>query len=519
MPEDSRSEKKMELPERDFLKRQALDDFDFFSQYYLGITPYAVQNEWVQLIEENDEVLELCPGGHGKSQTAYNWATWKVIQNRFRPVCGAAIGELNIAFLSNAADLGAKWLRQIKAYLESDKVVEDFGVFRNAEKWSNDGIIVLSPNNPSAKVDHPTVTAAGIGGQVFGPRVHILIWDDIADKENSGTEDARKKLWETFHEGPYCWRRPGGKRWGIGTRMHSRDVYSKKIAQCTKLIRDEPLTKVYQNRNMVVRVDKAVDFDTGNVLAPENKQYSLRFFETEKTNMGTASFNRRYMNYAFDEVDAAFHEEWFEQLYDRKRSYGAKHIDPRWKVYIGIDPAVGFGKGRSHVGLAAIGYDPKEPSERHLIDYTSTQMMPEKQADMAIKWYVDYKASLIRIERNACQRYLKDYILERAKRYGVSPRIDMPYTGAQKWDIDYGVSVVAGYFENGGYKLPYSDAAQEKTHRLRDLLLESEAAKPPDILMAMWFVEQYLQSLAKRRANRIQLDTPPHLRPILHRVV
>ena len=507
---------KPQLSSQEMIKRQALeltvDGFEFFSRHYLGITPYKVQLEWVGLFLDNDELLELCPGGHGKSQTAYNVMTWLVVINRFKPIYGAAIGELNIAFLSNAADLGAKWLRQIKSYLESKKIVEDFGVFRNSEKWSNDGIIVLSPNNPNAKVDHPTVTSAGIGGQVFGPRVHILVWDDIADKENSGTDDARKKLWETFHEGPYCWRRPGGKRWGIGTRMHSRDIYSKKIAQCKELVVDEPLTKVYKSRSLVVRVDKAVDFDTGQVLAPENKQYTLRHFETEKSNMGTSSFNRRYMNMAFDEVDAAFHEEWFEQLYDRKRSYG--HYDPKWETYIGIDPAVGFGKGRSHVGIAVIGYDPKNPSERHLIDYSSAQMTPEKQADTAIKWYVDYQCSLIRIERNACQRYLKDYILERSKKYGVRPRIDMPFTGAQKWDIDYGVSVVAGYFENGGYFLPYSDAAIEKTHRLRDLLLESEATKPPDILMAMWFVEQYFQGLNKRRSNRIQLETPAYLRPI-----
>jgi hypothetical protein len=512
---------KAEIVQQELIKRQALEysvnGFRVFSHHYLGITPYKVQLEWVELFLENDELLELCPGGHGKSQTAYNVATWLIVLNRFMPICGAAVGELNIAFLSNAAELGEKWLFQIKAYLTSDKIVKDFGVFRNPAKWSNNGFLVLSPNNPEAKVDHPTVTAAGIGGQVFGPRVHVLIWDDIADKENSGTDPARKKLWEAFHEGPFCWRRPGGKRWGIGTRMHSRDIYSKKIAQCTKLVVDTPLTKVYKGRNLVVRVDKAIDWDTSEVLAPENKQYTKKFFQNELDGMLSASFNRRYMNMAIDEVDAAFHAEWFEELYDTKISYG--QVPKGHKVYIGIDPAVGVGKGRSHVGLAAIAYDPKNPSERVLVDYHSSQLTPEKQADMAIRWYLDYKCSLIRIERNACQRYLKDYILERAKKYGASPRIDMPFTGAQKWDVDYGVSVVAGRFENGTYKLPYSDAAKDKTHRLRDLLLESEATKPPDILMAMWFVEQYLQTMAKRRSNRIKLDTPDYLRPIMKRVV
>ena len=184
---------------------------------------------------------------------------------------------------------------------------------------------------------------------------------------------------------------------------------------------------------------------------------------------------------------------------------------PGWKVLIGIDPAVGVGRGRSHIGLAAIAYNPKDPVKRYLVDYLSAQITPEKQADTAIKWYMDYGASRIRIERNACQRYLKDYILERAKKFGISPRIDMPFTGANKWDIDYGVSVVAGYFENGNYSLPYSDAAKEKTHRLRDLLVESEATKPPDILMAMWFIEQYLQTLNKRRGNNIQLVQPDYL--------
>lgn len=486
-----------QVPEREIIKRAILGDtveaFEIFREYYLGYKSYKAQKRWYQMVLDYDRCLTLCPGESGKSMEAVDVVTHLIVKNRFVDVYGAKPGELNCVFLSLSADLGRKWIAQIQAYLESPKIVEDFGTFRNPKRWSADSILVLSPQNKQARVDHPTVQALGIGGQVFGLRAHFLVADDIVDKENSGTSEARKKLWETFQEGPAAWLRPGGRIWIIGTRMNSKDFYQQTM--------DAGVYKYI--------VDKAVDFETGKVLCPEKKGYNLAYFKRKKKEMGTASFNRRFMNVAIDEADNPFKAEFFPALYEDRRPFGL--VQKGWRVYIGVDPAVGRGRGRSNIGLCAIAYDAKEPSKRYLIDYVTEQMSPERQADTILRWYSEYRAHLVVIEKNACQLYLKSLIKERSHRYGINPRIIMSFTGVNKWDIEYGVDMVAAAFENGNFRIPYADAAKEKAHRFRDMLLESPPDKPIDIVMSMWFVEQQLVKLIKRKVKRIELDKQDYL--------
>lgn len=482
-----------QVSKRDILRAASLKDFEIFREEYLGHPSYKAQKRWIDLVNKNRRVLTLCPGGHGKSMTAVDYITWLIIVNRYEKVLGRDIGELNIVIVSLSAELGTKWMMQIKQYLESPKIVRDFGTFRNKKRWSADAIIVLSPNNKDARVDHPTVQALGIGGQVFGLRADLIVADDVVDKENSGTPPQRKKLWELFAEGVSAWLRPKGKIWVIGTRMHSKDLYA----------------EIMKKRAYRVLVERAVDFDTGEVLCPEDKLYTVPYFLFKKEEMGTASFNRRFMNVAIDEADAAFYEEWFPPLMDDRRPYGL--VEKGHRVYIGVDPATGKGRGRSRVGICAIGYDPRDASKRYLVDYVADQLAPEKQADIIVSWYVKYRAWIVRIEKNACQLYLKSFVQERARSLGINIKIEMTYTGAQKYDIEYGVNIVAAFFENGNFRLPYADSAREKTHIFRDMLLEAPSDKPPDILMAIWFVEQHLQTLARRRANRIQIKRPPYM--------
>ena len=498
----------MPLSDQEIVKRRALANFEFFREYYLDHKSWECQVEWGKTFLENKKVLLLCPGGHGKSWELVDLFTWLTVKNRFEPVYGAGIGEINLVLLSLSSGLAERWIRQIKAYLESPKIVTDFGTFRNSSKWSTDAILVLTPNNKDAMVDHPTINAMGIGGQVFGPRAHAVGFDDVVDKDNSGTIEARKKLWELFAEGPMSWLRPGGRLWGIGTRMNSKDMYAMIMKRAKELVYEDDLTKIYKGL-WTVRVDKAVNFDTKRILAPENPEYTLNYFKNDKIDKGTSSFNRRYMNVAIDEADAAFQPEWFPALMDDRRPYG--HVPDGVKVYIGVDPAVGKGRGRSRVGIACIGYAKGDTTKRYLIDYVTDQLTPEQQADQIIKWYMQYHAMNVRIEKNACQLYLKNYIQERARKFGINVKIDMTFTGSNKWDIEYGVNVVSAFFENGNFRLPYAESAQEKTHRLRDILLEAPSEKPPDILMAMWFVEQKLQLLAKRRAQNIPINQPDYL--------
>jgi len=444
-----------------------------------------------------------------------NWVTHKIVQNRFKPICGAPIGGLNVGFLSLSKDLGVKWIRQIKSYLESPKIVKDFGVFKNVNKWSDEEIIVLSPNNQMARVDHPTVKAVGIGSQVFGLRVHILIWDDIADKENTATKEARKKLWDTFHEGPYRWRRTGGKRIGIGTRMHSKDVYGVKISK-SKLTKETPLTKIYKRpygkTGAIIRVDQAVNFETGDILAPENDEYTIQYFKDELKEMTPGPFNRRYMNKTRDEEDSRYKEEWFEQLYDHDRPYG--FIPNGMNVIIGVDPATGVNRKSSKVAFSAIGYNKNEPHKRYLIDYVVERLSPEKQAALFCMWYDTYNATAGIIEKNACQLYLKSFIIEYAKKFEMSPKIIDTYTGSNKWSETFGVDIVSGKFENGAFRLPYADSAKSKTNKLVEMLKDAQNNKPTDIEMSIWFVDQHLKKAYKRNVNRIKLDNPPYLRLI-----
>lgn len=468
-----------------------------FREHYLGQASWEAQKRWVAPVlplVASTRIMTLCPGGHGKSMLAIDFVTWLVVKNRYEKVFGAAIGCLNVVILSISEGLCVDWIRQIKEYLTSPKIVDDFGDFKS-DKWAADAIIVKSPNK-QARVDHPTVHAIGIKGQVFGRRAHFILADDVVDIDNSSTEAARRKLWTKFQEGPRAWLRPGGKIWIIGTRMHSRDLYAKTL--------DIGAYKCI--------VDRAIDWDTGEVLCPENPEYTLKYFTALKEEMTATPFNKRFMNVAVDEADNPFKEEFFEALYDHKRPFGL--VDKHWRVYIGIDPAVGRGRGRSNIGLAAIGYDSREPSKRFLVDYVTEQLSPDRQADIAIRWYVDYNVSMIRIEKNACQLYLRDLIKERAQSFGVNPKIEMTFTGVNKWDIELGVDKVAAAFENGNFMIPYAESAKRKAEKFKNMLLESPPDKPIDIVMSMWFVEQHLQTLSRRRTRSIEINRPDYMQPV-----
>jgi len=466
-------------------KKKALEDFDYFRKVYLDRKSWKVQSSWVKHIANNDYPVIVCPGRHGKSLTVVDYLTWLIVRDR----------SILVGLFSKASFLVEMWLSKIKYNLQIPAIVRDFGQFmpEKPDKWTQSEIIVIRPDLPSESQGLPTVLAAGIGSQIFGNKFNVVVLDDICDNQNSGTELQRQKLVEVVSEAiiPACQSTStiDKKIITIGTPMHPFDF----------------LNWATRNPGFQVRIDRAINWETKKILAPEG--FNITYFKEKLASMGTRSFNKRFQCHAVLDDDVIFLEEWFRdgRCHAKKFAYG--EVPAGCRTVISVDPAVSQRKGSSNLAIVATAFKENSPF-RHTIDYYDDKLRVDLQASKMVDMYQIYDAEVIVIEANACQAYLRELVDREARSRGFNINIAMTHTGMAKLADSVGVERVAPGFEHGNHKLPYlRPQDRQKTQRLSDILAMSTLNDVPDMLMAMWFAEQYIQNLAKKQVRIHDMST------------
>jgi hypothetical protein len=474
------------------IRERALKDFDFFRREFLGRKYVVCQKRWGNWFEKEARPVLLCPRNHGKSTVVVDYAIWRIINDR----------SIRILVLSKSSTLAERWVRSIKSILEGRgkyaKVVQYFGTFKppgKPDKWTQNELIVegASPEEP-----HPTLSCFGVTAALYGLRADLILCDDIVDRENAATEEQRDKLKDTFFSAIEnildAANGKDPKMIVIGTRKHPLDLYN-------DLINLEGFN---------VHVENAVkDWKKGRILCKE--LFDMAFFRDKLAKLGLKKFNREFQNASFDDRDVIVSSDSFlnDMNLDIDRSYGDMPFK-RWYVIVAADPGTSTKKKETFQAVV-VAVDPEDDRKRYLIQYVEDFVPSEDQPKYLCALYHKYGAGAMRIESNACQKYLMDSVVRESMEGGmyngyVYPRfmvnVHPHFTSSTKLnDPIAGLETVGHYFEEGLWRLPVkTEVDQDRTNKFIDKITgyTYRERNKAHAVMCLWFAEneilEYLTS-------------------------
>jgi len=209
--------------------------FAAWSEKYLGLPVFPHQQQWIDVLEGRDPQLH-------PAQTYEKNKPTRLVVNTF-PNAGKTTTltmhyvayricinpAIKIALISKTADMAKDMVSGVKSVLthpDHIELIKDFapegGYEATADEWSS-GRMRLAASERDPKDKDPTLQALGLGSQVYGKRLDLILVDDAVDNENA--QEWRKQLrWLTLEVAS----RPGmsGRIVVIGTRIAPGDLYS-----------------------------------------------------------------------------------------------------------------------------------------------------------------------------------------------------------------------------------------------------------------------------------------------------
>lgn len=189
--------------------KKACEKFGFFSNYYLGLEwpPWAelTAEKLLKLYhspEDEYAVVNVGPGFGKSTLITFAFTSWVATRER-------AMGEEPTISLGHASWQKATWyskrLRTLWTF--NDKLIKDYGRFKpesGLAPWSVEELLIEPVKWGALREKEPTVVAQSYEGSILSGRYGLIEWDDLIDKRNSATVEAREKLadwWERDAEG------------------------------------------------------------------------------------------------------------------------------------------------------------------------------------------------------------------------------------------------------------------------------------------------------------------------------
>lgn len=433
----------------------------------------------MDLMEDRDRRLKLINMApyHGKSSTATLKSTlYEIVRDP----------SSRTALISRAAPLAEAFLYQIKQHLvdtdlyegAAGNLIDDWGPFYNANHWSNNQIYIAGRSGAQKE---PTISVYGFGAQIYGRRFDRMIFDDVADLENSNTPEQvakmYKKIWQEYVNRT---GKTGQVAW-VGTRVAPGDIYS--------------LLDDVEGMN-VLRFPCILDEEDRAMLWPEHFPYSSA--HQFRTAMTEAEFQLVYQNVDMPGMGASFTQEVMDRSHDTERVIG--QWDPAWALMLGVDPA-GAGAQSGYTAMICMGVD-LNTGRRHLVDVINQKAMkaPQMLAQI-VEWSERYSPREARVEVNGLQSQLLQYndeLNRKLSNAGVRIVPHITHRG-NKWDPQFGVEAMSTLYHNNLISTPWADAnSRKKFGALEQQLMQFPMGKVTDMVMAMWFASLSATEVFKR---------------------
>jgi len=334
-------QKKQELYESLLKKKRlrGLEDLLYFNKYILEgagvrrklIVPH-VHGEWVKWYEESDKRIKmiLVPRACFKS-------TFFTIGRTLQAICQNR--DTRVLIANATLNNSQKFLGEIKNHLRKNPLLNELyggesGFYDKDLKWNEDEIEVLGR---SLGAREPTVTAAGVGGNLVSQHYSMIIADDLMNLENSATRYQVDKVID-------WWKRAfslldyDGEMIIIGTRWSYYDLYSY-VEDNYKAMAEIYIRGAYKE-------DGGLYFPE---LLNEEKLAELKGLQ------GSYVFSSFYLNDPVDEESALIKREHIKYWGEGTDNPLPKHLN----FFSVCDPAVSQDVSADESSIVTVGIDPE----------------------------------------------------------------------------------------------------------------------------------------------------------------
>ncbi len=268
---------------REWLRGQATKSDAAFAEYVSGLIFPRHLREMEQFLNARERALVLMPRGHAKTT---------MLIHRTARMIGLTEGKIRIGVVTSVLSDALARSRAIKTIIESSAFAEIFPWARSGVaggKWTDEVWNIMGVN----LVKDATCFADGLTSIKPGPRLDLLIADDIVGLRENATPTQRTKASETYWQVIDPMLVPGATRWYIGTRWHEDDFYAELESKGIP---------TYLRRSL----------EESGPLWPE--MYTVADLEQKREELGTPIFNLQYQNDVTSMGGNIFRYEYFKYV-------------------------------------------------------------------------------------------------------------------------------------------------------------------------------------------------------------
>lgn len=524
-------------------------DFDVFRGRYFGRVVLPWHRDAAGQVTsrmgggERRYLVMNVASGAGKTTLVHDLICWLLVRDR----------RTRILLGARAESQARLYLRRVRRSLERTEpvladpelrklgqardavatLIGDFGSFRpkEADLWNAEQLVVAGAERSDEK--EPSVAAFGSDSAFLGGRYDVIIWDDVVDKRNLNTVEAREKLWEWFTGEAETRLEPGGLLILVGQRMAAFDLYRKvldvRMADGTpkyELVRyrahEESLCKDEHGKT-------AQPWPHGCLLDPQRLPWTF-LSQMRATNPTKFRLMMQQENVVAD--DSLVKPEWilggtigsetFPGCVDTTRTVGM--VPPvlkgaGWSV-ITADPSPA-----NFWSVQWWGYH-HNLRTRFLLDmfrgrmsgpeFLSWDHMNGRFAGILEEWWqrardLGFPIQHVVVEGNAAQRFLLQQTDTRRWQVARSVNLVAHQTNRNKADPKYGVHTIGAPYKYGQVSLPWAPSTRHQIQQLVDELIQWPYGETDDCVMAQWFMEYSLPRLAPRQEPAPVLPRPIYI--------
>lgn len=517
--------------------------------------------------------INVFPGA-GKTTLGMDIGCWLICGGGF---CDPAYGRaLRLMYGHRTLTGATRMVSRIRGFLElrrpfydkerrvfaSHVLTLEYGRFKPGQLygeeslWARDQFTVAQMVDVDLYEKEPTVQAASRQSGFLGERVNLAWWDDLVHTSNSRTIEVADELDGWFEDEAETRVEPGGVLALVGQRLGPRDLHRKRLDK-TVLDEDGRERKLYVHIVYPAHHDRLCDGQhrqwTGG-----DEPGSGCMTDVERLSVADWSNARSKANYAtvYQQEDAdpeavLVWPAWLEGgddgtgydapgCWDRDRGWGEHPRDVgRLIDYATVDPS-----NRNFWAIEWWAYQPETRfnyliwgerkrmeagGERGLLDWNNAEQQfigLMEQAQMA-SVVAGHPIRVWVIETNIAQRHLLQYEHYRRWRRRWPDVVVLRHeTQTNKWDPDWGVSILSTRYKTGHKRLPYrggtkTDPQFSGRNFLRVLVRELTTfpnGETDDTVLADWMGETNLPRIvqaAKRSMGPQRLEgamLPAYLR-------
>ena len=552
-----RADQAMQLKKIDGSTRGEWMDFESFRRKYLKtVTPWH-QLQWVDLLENReprdlhesqtyepsrkDRLIVNCPPFHGKSVgITIDYSVYRLCMDP----------SFRIIIISAGSELAKDFLFGIKQRLTNPDFIDmqmayapEGGWEASAESWTDSRIVFSTQhrnsNGESLLEKDANVIALGMRSKVYGRRADLIIVDDGVDTTNVAEHAKQMKWLRSMVESRL---EAGGKLLVVGTRVAPIDLYSE-LRNPENYANGQVPWSYFASPAILQEGEtpeehltlwpkaqfpwvSEIEAQNGQVCLCENPACSvgevidgIKMYprwdgvHLEKGPRAANSATEWALIYQQSAVseDATFPEHAIKKATNGLRLCGRLESDRvghpitgmHGKYIIGgCDPSIsGF------AGLVVLAVD-RETHKRYLLTAVNMKAPTAKELQDRMKELTgDYGVHEWRVENTGLLKFFTQQAEFRQWFQSRGVKFIEHQTGANKWDMGYGVSSMASLFgeydkawddKNGGWRtvteplieLPRANQEGMKAlvHQLLTWTPELNPAKVPcDLVMALWF--------------------------------